>query len=349
VKKETVGQTTVYINKYFEKNITTGESTSSYYLGGKLIAQRKGISPNFELNYVLQDHLGSTVATAQTNGTLTSTIKYFPWGATRSTTGTLPTDKKFTGQRLDSTGLYYYNARYYDPAIGRFISPDTIVPDPANPQSLNRYAYCLNNPLKFVDPTGHEGTDPITTWLEWLWGEGSQSGGGSVGAGNTENEGNGSPSLPIQNVSIGPPTPPEPALPTQFKIEETFCSVMPTTAGTVYIVIQYGWQENSLSVDISVTTVLATSAGDASGSVSVEICIDGKYYNIDLETPSGCAIRPADSCFQQGSREFTNLSQGAQAVITIYVGITVYGDWDQPSYSWITKPIDGKWSYALSR
>jgi hypothetical protein len=39
--------------------------------------------------------------------------------------------------------------------IGRFISADTIVPNPANPQSLNRYSYCLNNPLKYIDPTGH--------------------------------------------------------------------------------------------------------------------------------------------------------------------------------------------------
>jgi RHS repeat-associated protein len=77
----------------------------------------------------------------------------------RFSTGTLPTDKKFTGQRLDNTGLYYYGARYYDPVIGRFISPDTIVPDPYIPQSLNRYSYCLNNPLKFVDPSGHDTGD----------------------------------------------------------------------------------------------------------------------------------------------------------------------------------------------
>jgi RHS repeat-associated protein len=73
----------------------------------------------------------------------------------RSSTGTSPTDKKFTGQRLDNTGLYYYNARYYDPSIGRFISADTIVPNPANPQSLNRYSYCRNNPLKYIDSEGH--------------------------------------------------------------------------------------------------------------------------------------------------------------------------------------------------
>ena len=68
--------------------------------------------------------------------------------------GSVPTDKLFTGQRLNGTGLYYYNARYYDPTIGRFISADTIVPDPTKPQALNRYSYVLNNPLKYVDPTG---------------------------------------------------------------------------------------------------------------------------------------------------------------------------------------------------
>jgi RHS repeat-associated protein len=64
--------------------------------------------------------------------------------------------EKFTGQRLDQSGLYFYNARYYDANIGRFISPDTLVPNPANPQSLNRYSYCLNNPLRYNDPSGHE-------------------------------------------------------------------------------------------------------------------------------------------------------------------------------------------------
>ncbi|MBN2240870.1 MAG: RHS repeat-associated core domain-containing protein [Dehalococcoidales bacterium] len=90
------------------------------------------------------------------NGTLIgSVMKYMPYGTVRS--GEIPTDRLFTGQRYDDTGLYYYGARYYDPEIGRFISPDTIVPDPMNPQSFNRYSYCLNNPLKYIDPTGHWG------------------------------------------------------------------------------------------------------------------------------------------------------------------------------------------------
>ena len=62
------------------------------------------------------------------------------------------------GQRYDhAIGLYFYNARYYDPAIGRFIQPDTIVPNPGDPQSLNRYSYVGNNPVRYTDPSGHWG------------------------------------------------------------------------------------------------------------------------------------------------------------------------------------------------
>jgi RHS repeat-associated protein len=152
MKKTEGGQTILYINKYYEKSLTTGEITTSYYLGSKLIAQRKGET----LSYILQDHLTSTSVMTDSGGNSTGTMTYLPFGLTRSTSGTIPTDKLFTGQRLDSTGLYYYGARYYDASIGRFISPDTIVPNPANLQSLNRYSYCLNNPLKYVDPSGNE-------------------------------------------------------------------------------------------------------------------------------------------------------------------------------------------------
>ncbi|MFH1381390.1 MAG: RHS repeat-associated core domain-containing protein [Chloroflexota bacterium] len=84
------------------------------------------------------------------------TIKYYPYGDCRNSQGTLGTDKLFTGQRLDDTGLYYYGARYYDPTIGRFISPDTIVQKPTNPQTLNRYSYVINNPLRYRDPSGNK-------------------------------------------------------------------------------------------------------------------------------------------------------------------------------------------------
>jgi len=86
-----------------------------------------------------------------------SSNKYYPFGDRRNSTGSLGTDRLFTGQRLDGTGLYFYEARYYDPVIGRFISADTIIPSYLDPQSLNRYSYVYNNPLKYKDEDGHLG------------------------------------------------------------------------------------------------------------------------------------------------------------------------------------------------
>lgn len=157
VKKNEGGETVVYVNQYYEKNLTTGVVTTHYYLGSSEVAYRKGTT----LEYVCQDHLSSTALTTDASGNTVGTIKYFAFGYTRGTSGTLGTDKLYTGQRLDNTGLYFYNARYYDAAIGRFISADTLVPNWSNPQSLNRYSYCWNNPLGVTDPSGHWGWSNI--------------------------------------------------------------------------------------------------------------------------------------------------------------------------------------------
>ncbi len=70
--------------------------------------------------------------------------------------GGFPTDYGFTGHRLDSaTGLIYMNSRYYDPQLGRFISPDTIIPERYDSAAFDRYAYARNNPVLYIDPSGH--------------------------------------------------------------------------------------------------------------------------------------------------------------------------------------------------
>ena len=74
----------------------------------------------------------------------------------RGTEWTLPVDRGFTGQVIEpGLGLHDYGARHLAQPLGRWIAPDTIVPDPADPQSLNRYGYVLNNPLRYSDPSGH--------------------------------------------------------------------------------------------------------------------------------------------------------------------------------------------------
>ena len=86
---------------------------------------------------------------------------YHPYGEVRWSEGTLPTDFTYTGQRtVPGAGLMHYGARFYHPALGRFISADTIVPEPGNPQNLNRYTYAANNPLRYIDPSGHRFRPP---------------------------------------------------------------------------------------------------------------------------------------------------------------------------------------------
>ncbi len=100
------------------------------------------------------------------NTTVVEATQYMPFGGQRDHTGSVTSNYKFTDQELDpETGLYNYNARLYDPIIGRFISPDTIVQAPYDPQTLNRYSYCRNNPLIYVDPSGHG----FFKWLKRQW------------------------------------------------------------------------------------------------------------------------------------------------------------------------------------
>jgi RHS repeat-associated protein len=123
-------------------------------------------SPQGEkVSYYLSDHLGSSSVITDSSGKVTREYEYKPYGeifTERIYDSSSETPNFFyTGKRLDKeTGLYYYGARYYDPALGKFITPDTIVQAPFDPQSLNRYSYCRNNPINLIDPTGH-------SWKEW--------------------------------------------------------------------------------------------------------------------------------------------------------------------------------------
>ena len=94
------------------------------------------------------------------NGGLTSENRYMPFGEVRTISGhteITETDFGYTGQRNYSyIKLIDYGARWYSQSLGRFIQPDTIIPDLNNSQSFNRYAYVENSPITFIDPSGHE-------------------------------------------------------------------------------------------------------------------------------------------------------------------------------------------------
>ena len=122
------------------------------YSDGQRVAMRQGSST---LYYLLTDHLGSTAVTATSGGGWYSELRYYPWGGTRYSSGTTPTSYRYTGQREAEVGLYYYGARFYDPALGRFIQADTIIPNPGDPPSFDRFAYVRNDPIGRIDPSGH--------------------------------------------------------------------------------------------------------------------------------------------------------------------------------------------------
>jgi RHS repeat-associated protein len=123
-----------------------------------LVAERV-VTTQTNLYILLSDHLGSTSITATSSGGLSSELRYMPWGGNRFTAGTTPTSFRYTGQREDSyINLYWYGSRWYDQSLGRFIQPDTIVPDAVQGvQAWDRFAYVNNSPTNKVDPSGHWG------------------------------------------------------------------------------------------------------------------------------------------------------------------------------------------------
>ena len=124
----------------------------------------------FRSYYIHSDHLGGSNLYTEgeerathgglryKKGDLVQRVEYTPFGQERFVlNAALEENPKFTGQTHDiDTDLYYYNARYYDPTLGRFIQADAIIADLFAPQNINPYTYVLNNPLKYTDPSGYE-------------------------------------------------------------------------------------------------------------------------------------------------------------------------------------------------
>jgi RHS repeat-associated protein len=113
--------------------------------------------------YVYTDHLGSYNLITDEAGAIKERRSYDAWGRLRNAntwdfTGALPKsyfNRGFTGhEHLLQFGLINMNGRVYDPIVGRMLSPDNFAQQPDNTQSFNRYSYCLNNPLKYTDPSG---------------------------------------------------------------------------------------------------------------------------------------------------------------------------------------------------
>jgi RHS repeat-associated protein len=155
VKKTANGSSTTYIHGIME--CTPSGCAKYYFVGETRVALKDAFG---QVYYYHTDHLGSSAVVTNASGAEVQRLAYFPFGKTRTNSGSFDVHHKYTGQEFDdSSNLYFYNARYYDQDLGRFIQPDTMGVSYDNPQTLNRYSYVLNNPLRYTDPTGNLACD----------------------------------------------------------------------------------------------------------------------------------------------------------------------------------------------
>ncbi|HEY1707186.1 MAG TPA: FG-GAP-like repeat-containing protein [Rhizomicrobium sp.] len=194
IKQVTAGTTagtTTYLNDPFggateEKYVVAGSATWRDYIvaDGQMIALRSvgNSSPPVwgsvvwgafswtassattpVVLYFTLDHLGSISVITDASGHVAERDSYDAWGKRRNPDGTpaacgtigISVTRGFTGQEMmDSICYINFNARVYDPSLGRFMSADPVVGDVSSLQAINRYSYVLNNPLSLTDPTG---------------------------------------------------------------------------------------------------------------------------------------------------------------------------------------------------
>lgn len=157
---------TKYYAPGYEKEIKPGVTRELHYVSCPyglvaVLIKQGGTTTTY---FTETDHLGSITGLMDANGTYVEQFSYDPWGRRRNPTNWTYTsvpqpvliDRGFTGhEHYDNFGLIDMNGRMYDAVLGRFLGVDQIIQDAGNSQSINGYGYCLNNPLKYIDPSGY--------------------------------------------------------------------------------------------------------------------------------------------------------------------------------------------------
>ena len=160
--------TRYYLGGNYEAHCDSSGTEERLYVGGDcyeapaLLVRKEGKT---EIRFLHRDYLGSILQVADNKGNIIEENSFDAWGSRRDPdtqeiyTGTeapsLMTGRGFTGhEHLDGFGLIHMNARLYDPILGRFLSPAPYVQLPDFTQAMNRYGYCMNRPLCYVDKNG---------------------------------------------------------------------------------------------------------------------------------------------------------------------------------------------------
>jgi RHS repeat-associated protein len=165
----------------------SGLGVNNIYLNGVRIA---AALPNCQARYYLTDQVDSVKVVTNDAGLVVTSHEYLPFGEDWITEGDTKNAPKYNSQELDKeSGYYFYNARHYDPEIGRFVTADTVIDGELSTQGWNRYSYVHNNPIIYKDPTGHAfQLAPVLAFAKGLVERGVASGVGEYAmqvAGNT--------------------------------------------------------------------------------------------------------------------------------------------------------------------
>lgn len=148
----TILRKVTYMGDY-EKVVANGVTREFYYLDGDVIVVRQ--NGTFHAYQSFKDNLGSILSVVDENGSKVFSAEYDAWGKQTVSVNTIGLIRGYGGhEMLNEFNLINMNGRVYDPVLGRFLSPDKYVQEGDNSQNYNSYSYCLNNPLKYADPSG---------------------------------------------------------------------------------------------------------------------------------------------------------------------------------------------------
>lgn len=214
-KTSSDGKETIYVGKTYErvKDTNTGKVEHKHfvYADGKLIAlsirvwDKQKKLDNRQIRYLHYDALNSVDLITDAYGAVVERRSYDVFGSERKVAWedhgpgqvlqAVITNRGYTGhEKIEEVGLVHMNGRVYDPELGRFISADPHIQAPYVTNSFNRYAYVLNNPLKYTDPTGfywedfsEHVSDALDRFSDWLSGRTHSEGDGN-GSDNDNNE-----------------------------------------------------------------------------------------------------------------------------------------------------------------
>lgn len=149
-----VEKTTFYDTDYDKVIDKNGNVTEFIYVDDNFVMLRKD-NGTFLPYVVVKDNIGSIISIYAGDGTQVYSASYDAWGKQTVTMNKIGFIRGYCGhEMLNDYQIINMNGRLYDPVLGRFLSPDNFVQTPDFSQNYNRYSYCLNNPLKYADPSG---------------------------------------------------------------------------------------------------------------------------------------------------------------------------------------------------